>query len=235
MSSQVTYLSPFIHDIDEQKLVLGAVVAIGLLLIGSGAASRLRRRDGIENSIIPQPRFSVFALFDFFIEKFLAFQDSILGRDNRRHLPFTASLFLFIFCANLIGLIPGLPAITNSVGVNVGLAFVTFIYFNYQGTKAHGVLGYLKHFAGPVWWLAFIIFPVEILSTCLRILTLNLRLYWNISADHTVLHIMTGLVGPGAIPFYLMGTFVSLVQAFVFTTLTMIYILLATQHGEEEH
>jgi F-type H+-transporting ATPase subunit a len=89
-----------------------------------------------------------------------------------------------------------------------------------------------------VWWLAFLIFPLEILGTFLRILTLNLRLYWNISADHIVLGLFTDLV-PVVVPviFLALGTFVCFMQAFVPTILTMIYILLATQHeeGEEHH
>ena len=147
-------------------------------------------------------------------------------------MPFTASLFLFLLAANLLGLVPGMPAITTTVWVNVGMALVVFLYFNYLGIKEHGLLSYLKHFCGPVWLLAWFIFPLEIFSTCLRVLTLNLRLYWNINADHEVLNIFTNLIGPFAAPFYVMGVFVCFMQAFIFTTLTMVYILLATQHEE---
>ena len=93
----------------------------------------------------------------------------------------------------------------------------------------------MKHFAGPVWWLAWFILPLELFGTVLRILTLNLRLYWNITADHVVLGIMSELV-PFVVPviFYALGTFVCFMQAFVPTVLTMIYIMLATQHEEGE-
>ena len=101
--------------------------------------------------------------------------------------------------------------------------------------KENGLINYLKHFCGPVPALAILIFPVEIISTTLRILTLNLRLYWNISADHMV---MSGFVdqvfGPSGIVIYVLALFVSFMQAFIFTTLSMVYILLAVQH-EEEH
>ena len=115
------------------------------------------------------------------------------------------------------------------------MALVVFLLFNWAGVREQGVLSYLKHFCGPVIFVAPLVFPLEILSTCLRILTLNMRLYWNISADHLVLATFTDLtkyVVPVA--FYAMGAFVCFMQAFVFGTLTMIYILFAVQHEEEE-
>ena len=140
---------------------------------------------------------------------------------------------MLLLSMNLIGLIPGVPAATTTVWINVGIALCVFLYFNYHGMRTHGVLGYLKHFCGPAWWLVWMIFPLEIFSTCLRVLTLNMRLYWNITADHLVLGIatdMTKILVP--IAFYALGTFVSLVQAVVFTLLSMVYLQLATQHAE---
>jgi len=236
MSSGFTYLTPFIENDNWQKLIVAGTVATGLIVLGKVLTTRLRVAGGTQSAVIPEKRLSLFGFFDIFMEAFVAHQDSILGKEGRKYVPFTASLFLFILVSNLLGLVPGMPAITTTVWVNVGLAILVFCYFNYLGIKANGFWGYLKHFCGPVWWLAFLIFPIEIFSTCLRILTLNLRLYWNISADHVVLHTFTNMLGVGAVPFYVMGTFVSFMQAFIFTTLTMVYILLATQHEEhDEH
>ena len=234
--SEATYLSPLIHDPSAQKFVMGILVASGLALVGYYAGTKAKKTLESGKGLIPSNKFTLVNFFDFFIEGFLKYSDSVMGRENRIHAPFCACLFLFIFISNLLGLVPGMPAITTTVWVNVGLALVVFVHFNVAGAKQHGIAGYLKHFAGPIWWLSFFIFPVEILSTCIRLLTLNLRLYWNISADHIVLSIFTDLV-PYFVPiaFYLLGTFVSFMQAFIFTTLTMIYILLATQHEEEEH
>lgn len=232
-----TYLDHLIEGADWQKLALAVAVGGGLVLLGRGLTARLTSDDGVNRAIIPAERPSLFGFFDLFVETFVNFHDSILGRENRSSIPITFSLFLFLLAANMIGLIPGMPAITTSVWINVGIALVVFVYFNFRGIVANGVLGYLKHFAGPILILAPLIFCLEILSTLLRIVTLNLRLYWNITADHRVLEAFMDLAGQYLVPvvFYAMGTFVSFMQAFVFTILTMIYILLATQHEEDDH
>lgn len=237
MSAGFTYLSPFIHDPNWQKCTLAALVSAGMIYAGVKVSKRLTSQQQIDQAVVPSAKFTPFALADFFVEAFVRHHDSVLGAHNRKYLPFTGSIFFFLLTANLLGLIPGMPAITTTVWVNVGLALVVFIYFNYLGIKEHGVFGYLKHFWGPVWWLGVLIFPLEILSTVLRVLTLNLRIYWNISADHIVLDTFAGLAGQFlmAVPFYALGTFVSFMQAFVFTTLTMVYILLATAHEEGAH
>lgn len=234
MAAHYTYFDHVTSDPNVQKFSMAVILGIVLCLIGLAFRSRIKTAKGIQDSIVPSEKLSPFSVFDLFMEVLVNFHDSVLGPENRRYVPFIASVFIFIFLANLIGLVPGVPAATTTVWVNVGMAIVVFCYFNYQGIRENGVVGYLKHFAGPFWWLAWFIFPLEIFSTCLRILTLNLRLYWNITADHTVLGLMTELTG-WVVPalFYALGTFVCLMQAFVFTILTMVYILLATQHDEE--
>jgi F-type H+-transporting ATPase subunit a len=230
-------ISPNIAHADEwQKFVTAILLGLVIILVGKAAAARLLGgKASVEKAIIPEPKMNLFGFFDFFIESFVKFHDSVLGHHGRKYLPFTGTLFLFVLLSNLIGLIPGVPALTTTGWVNVGLAIVVFIFFNGLGVKEHGIGGYLKHFAGPVIFLAPFLFPLEIFSTVLRVLTLNLRLYWNISADHLVMHIFTGMLGPFLpVPLYVLGTFVCFMQAFIFTTLTMVYILLATQH-EEEH
>ncbi len=235
MGAHPTYFSYLSLSSDEQKIAAACLVGGALLLVGKRLTARLQTPEGLKSAVVPDEQFSLFGFFDLFIEGFLNFYDSILGKENRRHMPFVATVFFFLLASNLLGLIPGMPAITTTVWINVAMALTVFIYFNWQGIKANGVIGYLKHFAGPVWWLAWFMFPLEIFSTCLRILTLNLRLYWNISADHQVLSVFSDLLPPPLpVIFYVLGTFVAFMQAFVFTTLTMVYILLAEQH-EEEH
>lgn len=236
MSSGPNFLSYLTPDSDYQKLILAGMVGGTILLVGGALSKRLTSSAGINQELIPQQKPGLFGIVDFAMEAFIKFFDSILGSHNRKHLPFVSSIFFFILFSNLVGLIPGMPAITTTVWVTVSLALLVFVYFNWCGVKEQGLFNYLKHFGGPLLLMAPIIFPVEILSVCMRILTLNLRLYWNITADHMVLDIFTELLGPILpIPFYLLGTFVSFMQAFVFATLTMIYILLAVDHGEEEH
>lgn len=241
MAAHYTYFNALTHDADVQKTVLALTVASALLLIGGLAASRVRSPEGIKKHIIPS-NVSTTSIFDFIISAFLNYHDSIAGARNRRYASLSATVFLFVLISNLLGLIPGMPAITTSVWVNVGMAIVVFLSFNYYGIRSHGFWRYIKHFAGPdsltgfLRLLSLLIFPLEILSTCLRILTLNLRLYWNITADHVVLGVFTDLT-KYVVPvlFYGLGTFVSFMQAFVFATLTMVYIFLAVDHGEEEH
>ena len=105
--------------------------------------------------------------------------------------------------------------------------------FNYYGFKAQGV-GYLKHFAGPIWWLAVLMIPLEIIGALVRPFSLGLRLFGNLFGDHLVLEIFTDLTRV-AVPvvFYLLGTLVTVIQAFVFTLLSMIYIALAVHHEAE--
>ena len=242
MEQHYTYLTSLgIHDHDTQKLVTSVVLGLVLLLIGSKSAKVLSKRralHGAHEGVIPEEKITISGIFDFFIETFIAFQDSILGKENRRFLPITGTVFLYVFVLNILGLIPGIPAATTTVWTTVPVALFIFISFNYLGIKEHGVVHYFKHFLGPVWWLAWFILPLELFGTVLRILTLNLRLYWNINADHLVLGVFTDLV-PVVVPviFFALGTFVCFMQAFVPTVLTMIYIMLATQHeeGAEHH
>jgi len=217
----------------SQKLLLAGLLAGGLCLLAKVARDGLSQVNKDSAALIPPKRPSIWSVVDLFMEKFLAFHDSVLGKENRRYLPFHGTLFLFILAMNVVSLIPGMPAATTTVWINVALALSVFLTFNYFGIQTHGLKGYLKHFCGPVWWLAWMIFPLEIFSTCLRVLTLNMRIYWNITADHLVLGIatdMTKFVIPVA--FYALGAFVSIIQAVVFVMLSMIYIQMATQHSE---
>ena len=240
MENHYTYFHSLgLTDANHQKIATAIAVGMALIFIGAGCAkalSRKRNRLGTQDGVIPDAKITTAGVADFFVESLVAFQDSILGKENRKYLPITATVFLYVFVLNVLGLIPGIPAATTSVWTTVPVALFIFLSFNYYGIKEQGLVHYIKHFAGPVWWLAVLIFPLEVFGTFLRILTLNLRLYWNISADHMVLGTFTGLV-PYLIPviFYALGTFVCFMQAFVPTVLTMIYIMLATQHEEGEH
>lgn len=239
MEAHYTYLNSLgLTDPNTQKFVTALALGSVLLFVGAQSANVLARRRkvlGVEQGVIPEKNITTSGVFDFFIETFIAFQDSILGKENRKFLPLTATVFLYVFVLNIIGLVPGMPAPTTTVWTTVPVGLLIFISFNYYGIKEHGVWNYMKHFAGPVWWLAWFILPLELFGTVLRILTLNLRLYWNINADHIVLGILSDLV-PFLLPviFYALGTFVCFMQAFVPTVLTMIYIMLATQHEEGE-
>ena len=141
---------------------------------------------------------------------------------------------LFIFVCNLFGLFFFLQPPTGTLSTTVALAVLSFLYFNFQGIKEHGFFGYLKHFMGPVLWLAPLFFVIEMIGNFARILSLSLRLFMNIYGEHTATGIFAGLV-PIVVPWPLMalGLFTALLQAFIFATLSSVYISLATAH--EEH
>jgi F-type H+-transporting ATPase subunit a len=157
--------------------------------------------------------------------------EQVIGHGYQRFQAYVTCIFLFVLFNNLVGLIPGVSAPTTLIMVTLGLAFPTFLYYNYQGIREQGVVGYLKHFAGPIWYMAWLIFPIELVSHLARIMSLSVRLYANMFAGD-----MITLVAFSALPIGLpvatliLHIFVSLIQAFVFMLLTMIYLSLAVSH-----
>ena len=156
---------------------------------------------------------------------------AIIGHGSERFQAFIACLFLFILTCNLLGLIPGVHAPTQDAAVPFGLAVTVFIYYNFYGIKDQGPIGYLKHFAGPVWWIAWLLFPIEVVSNLARMMSLTIRLWANMFAGDLVTLVFFSLV-PLAIPvlFLALHILVSIVQALVFTYLPMIYLAEATRH-----
>lgn len=148
-----------------------------------------------------------------------------------KYMAYFGTLFMFILSMNLIGIIPAFESPTMFTYVPAGLAVWTFLYFNYAGFRTNGI-GYLKHFMGPVWWLAPFMFVVELISVFIRPVSLTVRLYGNMFAGEQVTNVFLDLTKV-IVPVIFMGlhVFVSLVQAYVFTTLTIIYIAGATAHG----
>ena len=157
--------------------------------------------------------------------------DQIIGHGSEHFQAFVTCIFLFVLFNNLLGLIPGVPAPTTSPWVPLGLAIPVFLYYNYQGVRAQGVIGYAKHFCGPIWWMAWLLLPIELVSHLARMLSLTIRLYANMFASDMVTLGFFSLI-PVGIPSIFLGlhVFVSLIQAFVFMLLTMIYLSLAVAH-----
>ena len=173
-----------------------------------------------------------------FLEMIVSFLNDLaeetIGHGSRRYLPIIGGLFLFIAMGNLFGLFFFLQPPTGSLSTTVALAVVSFVYFNYQGIREHGVGGYLKHFMGPLLLIAPLFFVIEIIGTFARILSLSLRLFMNIFGEHTTTNVFASLV-PIVVPWPMMalGIFTALLQAYVFALLTAVYVGGATAH--EEH
>jgi F-type H+-transporting ATPase subunit a len=156
--------------------------------------------------------------------------ESIIGHGFERYVPFVTTIFVFVLISNLLGLLPGFISPTAKPWVPLGVATLTFFYYHYQGIRANGP-GYVKQFIGPIWWISWLMLPIEIISHIARILSLTVRLYANMFAGDMVTLVFFSLV-PLALPSVFLGLhlFVSVIQAFVFMLLAMIYLAQATAH-----
>jgi F-type H+-transporting ATPase subunit a len=148
----------------------------------------------------------------------------IMGPEGRHYLSLIGSLFLFILVCNLQGLFPGFDSPTANINTTLALALVSFTATHYIGIKRHGI-GYIKHFMGPMWGLAPLMLPIELISHFARVMSLTFRLFGNMVAKHKLLLVLA-LLAPyiAPVPILGLGLLVAFVQAGVFTLLTMLYL-----------
>jgi F-type H+-transporting ATPase subunit a len=208
-------------------LATALLVMIGLAIFALRVRARLAT---IPDPTVPDVGFSARNTAEVVTEMIGSLAEGVLGHDYPKYVPLFGSLFLFILVANLVGLLPGFTPPTDNFNITLALGAVSFAAYNYYGFRAHGV-SYLKQFMGPLLLLAPLMIVVEGFSHLFRPASLAIRLYGNMFADHLLLGIFTDLTKV-VIPvvFYVLGTFVSLVQALVFTLLTMVYVGLAISH-----
>jgi F-type H+-transporting ATPase subunit a len=155
--------------------------------------------------------------------------EQIIGHGYERFQAFVTCVFLFILLNNLLGLIPGITTPTSRPWVPLGIAVLAFLYYNFHGLRVQGPVGYLKHFMGPLPWLAPLMFPIEIVSHLARMMSLTIRLYANMFASDLLTVVW---FPPIAVPSVFLGLHfvVSIIQAFVFMLLSMIYLSMAVAH-----
>ena len=217
----------------QYDYILGSIlVLIFLTLAGLAIKSALSKED----SVLPDEKFSIRTIFEILTIDFLfdLFTNMLGSKENaKKYFPLLGASFFFILFANFLGIIPGFLPPTGNFNVPVACALVIFVMYNFYGFKENG-LAYLKHFAGPVIFLAPLMFIIEVISHFVRPVSLSLRLFMNITGDHLILGVFTNLVHY-IIPaiFIGLGIFVSFLQAFIFTVLSAIYISLATAHEAE--
>jgi F-type H+-transporting ATPase subunit a len=160
-----------------------------------------------------------------------------MGEKNARvYMPLIASLAIVIFVSNMMGVIPGFEAPTSNINFTLSLALIVFVYYNYLGIKKNGFVKYFKHFMGPMPILAPLMFPIEIISHISRIISLSFRLFGSIKGDDMFLMVLLMLV-PWLLPlpgFFLLTAF-GLLQAFIFSILTYVYIAGSVMMEHEEH
>jgi F-type H+-transporting ATPase subunit a len=224
----------FLEIIGQGKIpevIVGAWIVMGLLLIFGFFAGRALRR--ATDPVVPDDSISVRSISEVFVEWLDGFVHDVLEQHHyRRLVPFFGSLFLFILMANFFGLIPGMEPPTSDSDLTFALGTVAFAFYITMGVRAQGLIGFLKNdLVGPVWWLFFLMVPINIADNLFRPFSLGIRLYANMFADHTVLGIftkLTYLVVPLA--FYTLGAIVCVIQAIIFVVLAMAYVRLATAH-----
>jgi len=201
-------------------LVISALAALVTMLLVLAVRFRLAR--------IPGPLQQTMEYLVAFVRELVS--DNV-AHHSERYVPLIGTMGIFILLNNLFGLIPGLGSGTSNWNVTLGCALVVFFYYNFHGMREHWVGAYLGHFAGPVWFLWILMWPLEVLVLFSRILSHSLRLFGNIAGEHVVSGIFFALVPLVVpVPLMLMGLFFGLIQTFVFIMLATIYVSGAVAH-----
>ena len=214
-----------------EAIVTSLLVIVLITLLAMRTRTKLT---DVDRAVIPDDKLTLRTFMEAFVAYFYGIARDVMGpKRAKRYFPIIGTSAFFIFFGNLLTLIPGFSPPTSSLNITLGCALCVFIAFNYYGLQANG-FGYVKHLAGPKWYLAWLIFPIELISTCVRPVTLSIRLMVNMAVDHLLASIAIGMVGLLVpVPLMFLGAIVIVVQTLVFSLLTSIYIGLATEH--EEH
>jgi F-type H+-transporting ATPase subunit a len=213
-----------------------ALVLLIILLIGVKASSELSDTKG---ALVPEDKLTVRTFVELFVGTTYRMMSDIMGKQAARFfLPLIGTCAFVILISNFMGLIPGFTPPTDSLNTTVAMSLVIFFATHIFGLKENGI-AYLKHFFGPVLFLAPLFFVIEIISNLARPLSLSIRLMANMFADHQVLSQVSGLV-KWIVPVapMLLGSLVCVVQTLVFCILSTVYISMAVahhEHGEEAH
>lgn len=223
--------------------LLARVLFVVVLLVLASFAVR-RSLAASNGGTIPDDGVSIRNIFEVIVEGLTDLAKQTMGPEWKKWFPFVGAMFFFILIANLIGLIPGF-ATTDNVNVAAAWAVISYVLFNYVGIREHGLQHYLIKYMGPSFYtwhvggkhihlrlLAPLFLILEIPLDLARAVTLTIRLIANMFADHTVVAVFLGLV-PVVVPavFIGLGVMVCVLQAFVFSLLTMIYINIALQEA----
>jgi F-type H+-transporting ATPase subunit a len=218
-----------VKEVDGVKIIIPdqTIQAYLLLIIIGFLAWRYRSK----MKLVPSGFQHILEMFSDTIHGFLL---EIVGPKGSKYFPLIGTLAIFIFISNIAGLVPGFMSPTSNLNTTVACALTVFFYYHYQGIREHGLLKYLKHFTGPVWWLAPIMIPIELIGHLARIMSLSIRLFGNIMGEDIVIIILF-MLAPQLIPLPMMfmAIFTSFLQAFIFIMLSMMYIAGAV--ATEEH
>lgn len=224
-------------------LIARAVGVVVMLLLASVAVRR--RIAATHGGIIPDEGVTIRNAIEVIVEGLSGLAKTTMGPEWKKWFPFVGAMFFFILIGNLIGLIPGLAGLTDNVNTAAAWAIISYVLFNYVGIREHGIKNYLMKYMGPSFYtwhvggrhihirpLFFLFFPLETILDAVRMVTLTIRLIANMYADHAVIGAFL-LIVPFGVPaiFIGLGMLVCVLQAFVFSLLTMIYINMALQEA----
>ncbi len=177
-------------------------------------------------------------LWEMIVEALYGLPTMVMGERGKKYAPFISTFFLYIVVMDLSGLIPGFKSGTASLSITLGMGLFAFFMVQYYGFQTHGI-AYIKHFAGPVAWLSFLIFPLEILSELIRPISLSMRLYGNIFGEEQVIEALSTsipVIGPYITILMLpLQLLTCVLQAFVFSLLVTVYISMATEKHDDNH
>ncbi|MGD9969380.1 MAG: F0F1 ATP synthase subunit A [Sulfuricurvum sp.] len=215
MGELFTFFGLISHERTFIFLTHMLLTAAIVILIARMATSNLRLvPTGIQN------------VMEAYLGGVLAMGADVMGKaEARRYFPLVATIGLFVGIANIIGIIPGFEAPSAFLDFTLALALVVFVYYNFEGIRRNGLISYFKHFMGPVWWLAWLMFPIEIVSHISRIISLSFRLLGNVKGDDMFLMVLL-VLAPWLLPIipFALLTFMAFLQAFIFMMLTYVYL-----------
>lgn len=219
-------------DHTNTHVATAAVVTGGLVLFS--IAGRVALGSG-EAAIVPAGKVSIKGIFEALTELIVGLTEMVIGKGNQEYVPLFASIFTFVLINNLVGLLPGMTPATDNFNTTFAVGIFSFIVYNYVGIRKKG-LHYYEDFTGHLplsfCWLWPLMLVIEILSHAFRPLTLGLRLAGNMTGDHAVVGFFLDLLPAPfvyfvPIVFYALGLLVCFIQAFVFTLLSMTYVMMA--------
>lgn len=212
-------------------VVVQSALLAGLLLFASAMLAK-RQIAATGGGVLPDEGVSIRNVLEFVVENLAQIARENMGDEWRRYFPLVGTIFFFILVSNLLGLVPGVGGASSYVETAAAWAIISVVSAEAVGVRKHG-FAYIKQFMGPLPWLAPLFLPLELVLHAARVLTLAIRLLANMFADHTIVSVWLLLV-PVVVPaiFMGLGLVIAVLQAFVFSLLTMVYI---GQALEEAH
>ena len=220
-----------------QHVAAALLVTLVLFVLSAKARSEIARLG--DQAVIPDAHISLRNVLELVFEALFGQMRAIIGPEAKRYFPVIAALAMFVFFSNVLGLIPGLGSPTDNWNTTFACGIFVFLYYNFHGLRVNG-MAHIAHLANPtgMWWgwfLAPLMFPIEVVSHIARPFSLGVRLAANMTGDHAVLVAFMGLVPLFVpLPFMALGLMVCVVQTLVFVLLSMIYIGLSVQEAHHD-